>query len=317
MGMADPEERRRRDRTVFAAAPVVMAVLVVVAITAVVARVHSGSGTSDTAVGNTGQTGSLPRSAPPATHSVSTTTPPPTVDFTAAVHAAVAAVPDGTLSLAVYDRTLNKMVATNDPDTPYYTESVVKLLIGLYALDKGGSASTVTEMIERSDDAAATKLWGTYGGNTIVTSMAAKIGLHNTTPPKKPGEWGDTRTTANDLVLVYQYILNTAPAAERDTMLHAITNATRTAADGNDQYFGIPDAAGNAVTWGVKQGWACCEPSWVLNTTGIVGKDQRYIVIILTAYKGGEGNAETIPTTHATEITAAAKALLPDLLQAP
>jgi hypothetical protein len=309
--MGDAEQRRRRDRTVFAVAPVVMAVLVVVALTAVVFRAHSSH---PTAVGNAGQTSSLPpaTSAAPVTTSSTTTTsaPPPTVDLTGAVQQAVAAVPDGSISLAVYDRTQGKLIGANLPDTPYYTESVVKVLIGLYALDHGGSAATVTEMIERSDDSTATKLWGTYGGNQIVTAMAAKIGLHDTTPPKKPGEWGDTRITANDLVQVYLYVLDTAPAAEKQVVVNAMSNASQTAADGNDQWFGIPSAAGKTVSWAVKQGWACCEPSWVLNSTGFVGQDQRYIVVILTAYKSGNGNAKTIPAAHAGEITKAAAALV-------
>jgi hypothetical protein len=252
--------------------------------------------------------------APPTT-TTTTTTPAPPPDFGPAVAAAVAAVPDGHVAVAVYDRVSGGLVAAHDPDTQYYTESVVKLLIGLDALDHGGDPAKVTEMIERSDDGTANALWETYGGNAIVSTMVEKIGLTETAPPHDPRFWGDTRTTANDLVKIYQYVLNTAPAAERDTVVAALHGSTQLGKDGNDQWFGIPDAVGPATSWGVKQGWGCCEPSWVLNTTGLVGKDDRYIVILLVSFTSGNGNQVTIPATHAAEITAAAKALTPDLAQ--
>jgi hypothetical protein len=241
-----------------------------------------------------------------------TTTPPaPTVDFTPAIHAAVAAIGNGEISLAIFDRDGDTMVASYHPDVPYFTESVVKLLIGLDSLDRGGSASQVAEMLSRSDDNTATHLWDLDGGRSIVTRMAAKIGLHDTTPPRSPGEWGDTRTTADDLVLIYQYILGAAPAGERAVVLAALHNATNLGADGTDQYFGIPYAVGHSMPWGVKQGWACCEPGWVLNTTGVVGPNDQYIVIALTSHDNGGGSA--VRATDSAELTKAITALLPDL----
>ena len=141
--------------------------------------------------------------------------------------------------------------------------------------------------------------------------MAAKIGLRHTTPPSKPGEWGDTHTTADDLILIYEYILNTAPASERDTIVTAMHNATNLGADGTDQYFGIPYAVGGATYWAVKQGWACCEPGWVLNTTGLVGTGGRYIVVALTSHDTGGG--ASVRRKDSNELTDAIKDLLPDL----
>ncbi|HKN96332.1 MAG TPA: hypothetical protein VJX10_04370 [Pseudonocardiaceae bacterium] len=261
-----------------------------------------------------------PTTTTPTTTTPTTTTPPPTTttttstpmpDFAPAVDDAVDAVSDGELSLAVYDRSSRTMVAAYHDERPYYTESVVKLLIGLDSLDHGGSTSRVTEMLERSDDGVATSLWDADGGRAIVTRMAAKIGLHHTTPPSRSGEWGDTRTTAGDLVDVYLYILDDAPAGERDVVVNALRHATNIAADGTDQYFGIPYAVGHQAPWAVKQGWACCEPGWVLNTTGLVGEDDQYIVIALTSHDTGGGSA--VRRTDSVELTKAIEALLPDL----
>lgn len=240
-----------------------------------------------------------------------TTTPTPTIDFTPAVDEAVKAVSDGELSLAVYDRSTHQMVASYHDEQPYYTESVVKLLIGLDSLAKGGSTSKVTEMLERSDDNTATSLWYADGGKAIVTRMAAKIGLHHTVPGKS-AEWGDTRTTAGDLVDVYLYILDDAPASERDVVIEALRHATNIAADGTDQFFGIPYGVGHRAPWAVKQGWACCEPGWVLNTTGLVGEDNQYIVIALTSHDTGGGSA--VRRTDSDELTKAIEELLPDLV---
>jgi hypothetical protein len=112
-------------------------------------------------------------------------------------------------------------------------------------------------------------------------------------------------------VLIYRYIFDRAPAVERDTVVTATHNATNPAEDGTDQYFGIPDAVGASTHWAVKQGWACREPGWVLNTTGIVGANQRYVVIALTSHDTGAGAA--VRTKDSDELTQAIKDLLPDL----
>jgi hypothetical protein len=246
---------------------------------------------------------------------VTTTTEPPPPDFQPAIKNAVAAVPDGHVAVAVFDTVTDKMVGSYRDKAQYYTESVVKLLIGLDVLDHGGDADKVAEMLTRSDDATASAFWGEYGTNSIVTTMAAKIGLSATVPPHNPKYWGDSRTTAADLVKVYRYILTGAPAAERAVIIPALAAATEHGADGNNQWFGIPNAVGKTTSWAVKQGWGCCEPSWVLNTTGLVGKDNRYIVVLLVAFTSGDGDGDTIPSGHAAEITAAARALVQDVAQ--
>lgn len=227
-----------------------------------------------------------------------------------AVSNAVGAVPDGRIGIAVYDRQRGGMIGSYDADQSFATESVVKVLIGLDTLDHDGDAGAVTEMIERSDDATASKLWVKGGDTDILTRMIAKIGLSQTVPPASAGRWGDTTITADDLVSVYRYLLDRAPAQERNVILAAMRGATNQGADGFDQYFGIPYAAGSGRPWAVKQGWACCKPDRVLNTTGVLDNDDRYIVIVLTSHDA----ATTYP--HDTdEITAAVRALLPALPQ--
>lgn len=252
-----------------------------------------------------------------ATPTTSPTPPPPTsdvappVNFTPAVLNAVKVLGNANVAIAVYDRNLNKLVAGYHTTTPWFTESVVKLLIGLDSLDHGQSPTRVAEMLSRSDDVTATSLWDANGGTAIIKRMVAKIGLHGTTPPSG-GEWGDTRITAADLILVYQYILDIAPTSERDVMMNALHAATNLGADGTDQYFGIPYAIGGRAPWAVKQGWACCEPGWVLNTTGVVGPGYRYIVIVLTSHDNGGGSA--VLQEDSAQLTQAVRQLASPLL---
>jgi hypothetical protein len=52
-----------------------------------------------------------------------------------------------------------------------------------------------------------------------------------------------------------------------------------------------------------------------LNTTGLVGSDDRYIVVALTSHNTGGGSA--VRKKDSDELTQAIKDLLPDLTAAP
>jgi hypothetical protein len=114
--------------------------------------------------------------------------------------------------------------------------------------------------------------------------------------------------TANDVVRVYQYVLNELPAEDRTSIVDALARAPRYAADGFDQHFGLPD--GLDAQWAVKQGWGNNDHAMVLHSTGLVGEGWRYIVVLLTEHPLGSGWG-----TCADSVTAAAGALsatLPD-----
>lgn len=230
-----------------------------------------------------------------------------TLRLATVLKSAVAAVPDGVVGIDVYDRTAQRKLIDYQGDAAFPAESVVKLLIAMDDLDHGGQPALDVEMLSRSDDNIANRLWVANGETTIVTRMAGVIGLTATLPPAEPGRWGDTSTTADDLVRAYEYLLDRAPATEREIILRALDSTTHDGADGFDQYFGIPDAA-DGRPWGVKQGWGCCKPDRVLNTTGVLDADRRYIVVLLTTHSSSTSWAQ-----DSQEITAAVQALLPAL----
>ncbi|MEU0793855.1 hypothetical protein ABZ342_27625 [Amycolatopsis sp. NPDC005961] len=188
-------------------------------------------------------------------------------------------VAGGEVSAVVVDRQAGKTLVSVHADRAYTSASLVKLLIALAVLERGGPAPQVQKMLSRSDDDLASQFWSAYGGPSIVTGWAKKIGLTGTRAPADPGRWGDTLITAKDVARIYQYVAAHAPG----TILAALRAATERGSDGFRQYFGIPDAAGDRP-WAVKQGWSCCRPTRMLHTSGLVGEDGRYIVVVLSEH---------------------------------
>lgn len=230
---------------------------------------------------------------------------------------AVTAASKGThVGLVVLDRKTGDTLASTGADTPYYTASVVKLLIALDSLyDAGawqvpadGDETDLTDMLAGSDDAIASRLWEEDGGTTIVGRMADLMGLDHTVAPADPGQWGMTKMSPDDVVTTYQYLEDTVPDDTAQPLLTAMADARQPADDGYPQYFGIPDGLPGS-TWEIKQGWMILRSALVLNTTGIV--DSRYVVVLLTQQPAATSSAK-----GRAAVTAGIKALAPTLTAA-
>jgi hypothetical protein len=226
--------------------------------------------------------------------------PEPKVDVKADAAELDRLVAGGGVSVVVFDRQTGKTTVSVHADRAYTSASLVKLLIALAVLERGGPTQQVQKMLSRSDDDLASQFWSAYGGPAIVTGWAKKIGLTGTRAPADPGRWGDTRITAKDVVRIYQYVVAHAPGA----ILAALRAATERGSDGFRQYFGIPDAVGDRP-WAVKQGWSCCRPTRMLHTSGLVGEDGRYIVAVLSEHPASVDYA-----TASKRVTAVVAALL-------
>ncbi len=233
-------------------------------------------------------TSSVTLSGPPMTTPVPS--PPDPATAAAKVQQAVQAVlPNAQVGFAVFDRQANTTLTSQDADRQFASMSVVKLLIALDALAGGNWATPdgttrqqLHQMLADSDDDIANHLWSANGGPAIVTRMAGLLGLTGTQPPDNPSRWGDTLITPQDMVTVYRYITDQLPLPARDLMLGALTGIPQRAADGFDQHFGIPDGMPN-TTWAVKQGWGTSGSKAVMNSTGLVGADLRYVVVMLVS----------------------------------
>jgi hypothetical protein len=135
-------------------------------------------------------------------------------------------------------------------------------------------------MIERSDDDAVRTLWPQAGGPAVLQWVADHYGIPGLgTANSKSGVWGNTHITAAGMVRLYRAIA--ADPVVGPWLLDAMHHATRIAADGTDQFFGLPSATSGAA---VKQGWGALSADdpddAIVNTTGYVGGD-RYAVAIL------------------------------------
>ncbi|MEV0701503.1 serine hydrolase [Saccharopolyspora sp. NPDC050389] len=209
----------------------------------------------------------------------------------------------------VFDRVEQETLHTDQADRQFRSASLVKLLIGLDLVERGivtpkRPSPRMTRMLSHSDDAIASELWSSGGGPQIVTRVAADLGLSDTEPPDVPGRWGDTLITADDMVKVYQHIL-ALPEAKRALLLDPLRDSARTAADGTDQHFGIPSAL-SGQPWGVKQAWAAGRGGVDAHTSGLVGSDDRYIVVVLTHHPEGYSlpKAESRVTAEVEELAA-------------
>lgn len=214
----------------------------------------------------------------------------------------------GRTATMVVDRETGSTLVESNSEAQFRSASLVKLLIAVDELSGAKVDPRVSRMLSLSDDNIASALWSQNGAQAIVTRTAKTMGLKHTEPPAVAGRWGDTLLSASDVVTAYQYIL-ALPQAKRDILLKALRAVPRVAADGKDQYFGIPSAL-DAWPWAIKQGWASGQGGTEAHTSGLVGEKDRYIVVVLSSYSQGAdlGTAMKAVTTKTAEVAGLLKA---------
>jgi hypothetical protein len=229
-----------------------------------------------------------------------------------------AAADGATISVAILDRANNQLVS-NGNDQLVAIASVAKLFIAddLLSQQSGGTEGTaqlssadreaLDSMLRSSDDGAAETFWAQRGGDTIITEVAGRYGLRATAPPSD-GRWWNTVSSASDLVHYYDGLLNGSGglSSERaQIIVNDLAGSTATGADGYPQRFGIPDGL-YAEPVAVKQGWMCCMDgsSWMHLSTGVVGADRRYVMVIESLQPSDDATARAT-------ITQAVKTMFP------
>jgi hypothetical protein len=210
-----------------------------------------------------------------------------------------------TVSVAVLDRATHQLVSNGDTQI-ISTASVAKLFIAddLLLQESEGKTTLSLEdrraldvMLQSSDDGAAEKFWDADGGDAIITQVASRYGLTSTVPPSD-GRWWNTISSATDLIRYYDMLLNGSgglPPERAGIIVNDLAQSTPTGIDGYPQRFGIPEGL-YAEPVAVKQGWMCCIGSdWMHLSTGVIGPDRRYIMVIESLQPSDDATArETI-----------------------
>ncbi|KUI32201.1 hypothetical protein AU196_21980 [Mycobacterium sp. IS-1742] len=221
------------------------------------------------------------------------------------------------VTVLIKDRNTGQVVS-NGNGRGIAIASVVKLFIADDLLLGGEPLSpedveNFRSMLRSSDDSAAEVFWNRGGGSAIIKRVVKRYGLTGTRPPGD-GRWWNTISTAADLVRYYDMLLSGAgglPRDKADLIVDNLAASTPNGVDGTQpggvypQRFGIPEGL-YAVPVAVKQGWMCCIGSdWMHLSTGVIGADRRYIMVIGSDQPAGAAEARAT-------ITRAVETMFPD-----
>jgi beta-lactamase class A len=138
------------------------------------------------------------------------------------------------------------------------------------------------DMIESSDNDAASNLWRRAGGRDGVLTFLAEKGLHPIDVPRNDA-WGDTRASAEDIAQLLLH-LHQGRLLDADHTEIALSHMSRVI-DSQSWGVGIAREEGSSGTTSVyfKNGWYPEDEGWIVNSAGIV--ENRFgpqIIVLLT-----------------------------------
>jgi Beta-lactamase enzyme family len=205
----------------------------------------------------------------------------------------------GTVLAAVYDLG-TKQTWHLGTGKPQAEASVVKLdVLETLLAERGDSSpaglsasdrSLAEQMIEDSDNDAATSLWYEAGGAAKIRSFNAAAGLTRTSPSPCvvcpgfpwPG-WGLTTTVPTDQIALLRELVDSGTlltSAERGYALSLMEHVTLS------QRWGVSGGVPAHVTVALKNGWLplnAADTDWQINSVGWVsGSGRNYLIAVFT-----------------------------------
>ncbi len=253
-----------------------------------------------TSRGGTGQplaaTGT--RSTEPVAHhqAKTTQTPPRVADPFDTTSTSYAASREGTVTAAAYDITTGQ-TWTFGGSAPQDEASIVKVAIVEALLARSGgqelssSEQTLAQnMIEMSDNDAATSLWDMIGGSSGVDSFDSSVGLTNTTPStcvECPGfpwpGWGLSTTTPEDQLTLLRLLVQPNAILSTDERAFALNLMEHVE---TSEVWGVSGGVPAGAILALKNGWLplnSTDTDWQINSIGWVSGDGRnYLLAVLT-----------------------------------
>jgi Beta-lactamase enzyme family len=221
----------------------------------------------------------------------------------------------GRAAVGVAD-TVTGLTATYGGRTAFDTASIVKVEI-LAALllndDRDGIAldpdgqSLASQMIEVSDNDAASTLWDVIGGPAGVVAADRELGLRHT-EPDPGGYWGLTATTVTDQLRLLAD-LTTSSSPLRAGSRHYELSLLRHVDPG--QEWGVSAAADPGTRPAVKDGWLPVGPEgwWTVNSIGVISHSRHKLLIAVLcdgqpSFGAGMAEVEGLARAAAAAVTA-------------
>jgi hypothetical protein len=255
----------------------------------------SGGGTSDAPGAESSASGAAPSPGATSAAGAAETQPGQADPFSAAVQGYLAGR-EGTVLAAVYDvRTGQSWRLGDGPAQDEASVVKVDILETLLSGSDGFGVSAdnqtlAQQMIEDSDNDAATTLWYAAGGAPGLSAYNDAAGLTRTTPSPCvecvgfpwPG-WGLTTTVPYDQITLLKRVVlpnSLLTSAERSYALSLLENVTP------DQAWGVSGGVPAGVTVALKNGWLPLNDAnsdWQVNSEGWVSGDGRdYLIAVLS-----------------------------------
>ncbi|MEH3139814.1 MAG: tat pathway signal sequence [Mycobacterium kyogaense] len=210
----------------------------------------------------------------------------------------------GTTGFVLRDRLTGARYRNADAATPIWTASTIKLAMvaDLLLREESGAVrltatdrQQMTDMLRRSDNAAADALWSRYGGPSgVFNADFVRYGMSTVQPQAGFSDvypyWGFQKATADD----FDAIMNVVLTRLSPTNTAAVVAEMQRVVD--DQRWGVW-GAGADMTPGSKNGWSSEAGGWVVNSVGFAGPQQRYTLAIMNNLADEGGYDDGVETT--------------------
>jgi hypothetical protein len=189
----------------------------------------------------------------------------------------------GSISIVLNDRATGAVWRNANAAVDYPAASTMKLAMMTDILLRAGVGSIDLTSTDRgqmynalytSNDNDATALWDKYEDRSFLGRIRA-FGMASAYFTSKVPRWGFMYCSAEDLDNLMNYVLADTPDGIQDYLVYQLQHVSAL-----DQQWGAW-GAGPASQPGNKDGWEYSAGTWITNTVGFAGPDQRYTLAIM------------------------------------
>jgi len=229
--------------------------------------------------------------------------------------------------ISVIDRAKHNMMKTNAEPAhlQYPLESLGRLFILFYSVidDSSVAKDKVPEIVSMMQGYSSTdtkKMWEKYGGKNIISELAERYNLQETTPKNT---WGKSTASPVDVGRLYRRFLDDDRVTTKEKKWAiSLLRDTSLSISGTDYSFGLPEALDkngddnsssssdsssssqeDNLAWAQGASSSGSDPM-IRSTSGIVDNNLRYIVVIMgeVPHNTSDDNANSIMSQVSTAV---------------